>query len=194
MAQAGLAASAVKNPIFQSAAKEAAFQAISREETDEEKQQRVPDGVSEEAAAGMHKWARIIRLSMLVVSTLMIITAFYNLGSSSNSVSTNFLAIYVFFFSCLICCYELAFKQVAYHIVQNFGFMYTAVGRSIFLTFVAILCFQLSTMGMVMFALLVVMGAVQVYVNFRYPQFEAYMRNLHFKGAPLEVKVGPVSV
>jgi hypothetical protein len=126
------------------------------------------------------KWSKFLRTSMIIVSVLCIITSWYNLATATNSVSTNFLAIYVFFFSSMICCYELALKQVAILIVQNFGFLYNPAGRSIFLIFLAILLFQLSTMGMVMFAVLIAMGVLQIYVDIRHPKFETYKRTMHF--------------
>ena len=126
------------------------------------------------------KWSKFLRTAMITVSILCIITSWYNLATASNSVSTNFLAVYVFFFSMMICCYELALKQAAILIVQNFGFMYNPVGRSVFLIFLAILLFQLSTMGQVMFAVLIVMGVLQIYVDIKHPKFETYKRTMHF--------------
>ena len=117
---------------------------------------------------------------MIVVSTLCIITAFYNLATASNSVATNFLAVYVFFFSSLVCCYEVAIKQVVIIMVQNFGFLYNPIGRTIFVCFLAVLLFQLSTMGQVMFAILLVMGIVQIYVDCRHPKFEKYKMIIHY--------------
>lgn len=126
------------------------------------------------------KWSKFLRTAMIIVSILCIITSWYNLAQASNSVSTNFLAVYVFFFSMIICCYELALKQAAVLIVQNFGFMYNPVGRSIYLVFLAILLFQLSTVGKVMFAVLIIMGILQIYVDIRHPKFETYKRTMHF--------------
>lgn len=126
------------------------------------------------------KWSKFLRTTMIIVSVLCIITSWYNLATATNSISTNFLAVYVFFFSMMICCYELALKQVAVLIVQNFGFLYNPVGRSIFLMFLAILLFQLSTMGVVMFAVLLTVGILQIYVDIRHPKFETYKRTMHF--------------
>lgn len=36
-------------------------------------------------------------------------------------------------FSCLLCCFEFQLKQVAYIISNNFGFLYDAKSRMIFL-------------------------------------------------------------
>jgi COPI associated protein len=108
-------------------------------------------GLDEDELQVIKKWAYNLRVAMIVVSTLCVITSWYNLATASNSIANNFLAVYVFFFSMIVCCYEVAIRQVTFIIVQNFGFMYNPVGRSIFLIFVAILLFQLSTMGQVMF-------------------------------------------
>ena len=103
--------------------------------------------------------------------------------TGENNVSENFIAIYVFFFSTLICCYELAMRQIAMMIVQNFGFLYNPIGKVIFLSFVGILLFQLSTMGIVVFCFLVIGGLVQIYVNFKHPKYQTYMRATHYHGA-----------
>lgn len=137
-------------------------------------------GIDDEEMAKILQWSKFLRTTMIIVSLLCIITSWYNLAVSTNSVSTNFLAVYVFFFSMMICCYELALKQVAVLIVQNFGFMYNPIGRSIFLMFLAVLLFQLSTMGVVMFAVLISVGVLQIYVDIRHPKFETYKRTMHF--------------
>jgi uncharacterized membrane protein len=177
-----LAAAAVKNPMFQ----KAVFEAVSGEDAESQqehqaRQNNVLQGLSEEEKAAMSAWAKKIRVAMLIIGTLMFVVAFYNFASSSNSLSSNFLAIYVLFFATLICCYEIALKRTSFIIAQNFGFMYSPIGRSIFLALVAFMCFELSTFGKVMFAFLVVMGFVQLYVNCKHPKFEEYMRSLHFK-------------
>jgi COPI associated protein len=107
------------------------------------------------------------------------------LGStSSTDIGTTFIALYVFFFSSLICCYECALAQVSFMIVQNFGFMYNPVGRTIFLVFVAVLLFQLSDFGKACFAFLLLMLVVQLYVNFAHPKYESYIKKLHYRSHP----------
>jgi hypothetical protein len=139
-------------------------------------------GVPAEELASIKYWSRILRGSMLIISILMLITAWYNFASSSNEVSTVMLGLYVMFFAILICCFELAFKFATVMIVQNFGFMYNPFGRACFIIFVAIMCFQLSTMGKAMFALLIAQGLLQAYVYCACPHYEAYTRKLHFYG------------
>jgi hypothetical protein len=142
----------------------------------------VIQGIDDAELARIEGWAKKLRVAMILVSTLCIITAFYNLANTSNTVATNFLAIYVFFFSTLVCCYEIAVKQIVIIIVQNFGFLYNPIGRTIFICFLAVLLFQLSTMGMVMFAVLLAMGIVQIYVDCRHPKFEKYKMVINYFG------------
>jgi Ca2+/Na+ antiporter len=177
-ASPSLASAAVQNPMF----RQAVFEAVAGDDVEsQQRQNNALLGLSDAEKAAMSSWAKKIRLAMIIIGTLMFIVAFYNFASTSASLSSNFLAIYVLFFATLICCYEVALKQVSFYIAQNFGFMYAPMGRSIFLALAAFMCFELSTFGKVMFALLVVMGIVQIYVNVKHPRFEEYMRSLHFK-------------
>jgi len=178
-----LASVAVKNPIFQQAASKALFDSVASSDQEASNKNIDPStlDVSEEELNEIKKWAKILRFSMILISVLMIITAWYNILSvTSPSLSGTFIALYLTVFSCLICCFELAIRQIALFIVQNFGFMYNVPGRIIFLIFVAVVFFQLSTMGKVMFALLVVWGLVNVYVNFKHPKYNLYLKKLHF--------------
>ncbi len=189
MAEEGpsLASLAVRNPLFQEAGKKAAFEALQQEEGDNElfnpNARPIIDPsaleVDENELAAIRKWARTMKLAMLIISTLMIITAWYNIGSSTTQVSDGFVAMYLFFFAILICCFELAIKRIAVLLVQNFGFMYNAAGRFMFLIFVGFLCFDLSTMGKVVFGLLMLYGLVNIYLNFKHPQYSKYLRAMH---------------
>jgi hypothetical protein len=184
-------AAATMNPMFRNAAVDAMFQSANADDPETIKRnanvyasnQNVLTGVTEKELSGMKYWANIIKYAMLIVSTLMIATSYLNIGTSTANISTSFLALYVFFFSTIICCYEVAFKMISTYIVQNFGFMYNPWGRFIFLILVAIMLFQLSVMGKVVFALLLVVMLLQIYVDFKYRQFEKFIRltHLHIK-------------
>lgn len=182
-----LASLAVRNPMFQEMGKKAAFEALQQEEGDNElfnpNAAAVVDPsaleVDEKELGEIRKWARYMKFGMLAISTLMIITAWYNIGSSTSEISDGFIAMYLFFFAILICCFELAIKRVAVFLVQNFGFMYSAAGKFMFLLFVGFLCFDLSTMGKVVFGLLMLYGLINVYVNFKHPQYAKYLRAMH---------------
>lgn len=185
MSQSSLASAAVRNPIFQNAASKAVFDAVSTSDQMPASDTNFNDpsalDVSDEEFAKIKLWARNLRYSMILLSTLMLITAWYNILSvTSPSISASFLAFYLSIFSCLICCFEIAWRQVALYIVQNFGFMYSSVGRTLFLIFVAIVFFQLSTFGIVIFCLMMLWGIVNIYVNAKHPKYNLYLRKLHF--------------
>ncbi len=183
-----LAALAVKNPMFQKAAKDAVFESISSGDDDEEQQQQstsVPkDGsvlnISEEELSKIQKWAKVLKFSMIGIATLLFIVSWYNFFGTSSTIATSFLAAYLFVFAMLLCCFELPIRSAALIIVQNFGFMYNSYGRTVFLSFVAILSYQISTFGKVMFGLIILYGLVSIFVNWKHPMFGKYLRTLHF--------------
>mmetsp|Transcript_14093 Transcript_14093/g.15271 ORF Transcript_14093/g.15271 Transcript_14093/m.15271 type:complete len:204 (-) Transcript_14093:12-623(-) len=200
-----LVSMSVQNPIFQSAAKKAVFEAVQKEEGDNDlfnpnapsKIDPAVLEVDEAELAEMRKYARYMKIAMLTIAGLLMFTAFYNIGSSSSSdVSTTFLAMYLFFFSILMCCFECALKQCAAKISENFGFLYTPAGKTIFLIFVAIISYQLSTVGKVVFALLLCYGLAHIFLICKHPKYPQYLRTLHYYSTVKAGKpsVGPESV
>lgn len=187
-ASASLASMAIKNPIFQNSMKKAAWDSLnSKDEEDppvSSKSAKVDPAtldINEDELAKIEGWAKKLRYSMILLSTLMIITAWYNVGSiTSPSLSGTFIAMYLTIFSCLFCCFEIGWRQIALVIVQNFGFMYNTYGKIGFLMFVAVCFFTLSVMGKVMFALAIAWSSVLIYVNFKHPKFTLYMKKLHY--------------
>jgi hypothetical protein len=183
-----LMSASISNPLFQEAGKKAVFSAVQAEEGDNElfnpnaplRGDRAILDVDDNELAQIRKWSRIMRISMLIIATLIMATAYANIGSTSVQLSDGFLAMYLFFFSVLLCCFELAIKRAAVVIVQNFGFMYSTIGRMCFLSFVAIVCFNLSTLGKAVFALLLAYGCLNAYVNFKHPKYSQYLRIMHY--------------
>jgi hypothetical protein len=82
----------------------------------------------------------LTRIANLILSVLMILTSFLAL-LTTQSATTGVLACYVVVFSCLLCCFETHLKQISKFIALNFGFMYSAKSRSIFMMFVGKLSF-----------------------------------------------------
>lgn len=144
--------------------------------------QETLNDVNPEELVKIQYWARILKFAMIGISTMMIITSFYVILSSSSSVSvsTLFIALYVFFFAIMICCFECGLKVATTVIVQNFGFMYNPVGRFFFILFVAFLAYELSVLGKVCFALLLAELAVQIFVYLKYPHFATFMKKSHY--------------
>lgn len=176
-----LASAAVQNPMF----RQAVFSSLTTEDENESQPQGDQEDHSvvdcdEKELEKIKKYYRMMRIGMLVIATLIIITAWYNIfSSSSSSISDGFIAMYLFFFGVLICWVEIAYKSCSRSIVQNFGFMYSSYGKNTFLSFVAILCYSLSTMGKVCFALLLCYGIFNIYVNIAHPRYAEYMRSMH---------------
>lgn len=178
------AAQAAENPTVQKAVGTAMINAALGHDGDARHTAAAAD-IPEAELAKIRWWSRILRVSMIIIATLMLVTAYYNFASSSNQVATVMLALYIMFFAILICCFELAFRFATIAIVQNFGFMYNPYGRACFIIFVAIMCFQLSTIGKVVFALLITEALIQAYVYCICPHYESYTRKLHFYGTEL---------
>jgi hypothetical protein len=194
-----LASLAVQNPMFHKAAKDAAFQAVKREEGDNDlffSSAKTPIDptqldVSENELAQLKKWSRNLRISMLVIAGLLVYTSLASVFTITNDISTLFIALYLFFFAVLICAFECALKMCSAIVVENFGFLYNATGKTIFLTFVAVLAYQLSIIGKVVFGLLIAHGCVYIFVVYKHPKYPQYLRLMHFYSS---VRAGKASM
>lgn len=89
----------------------------------------------EEAEPGMKRMMMLTRLINLGLSVVMIVVSLLSL-LTTQSATTGVLALYLVLFSCLLCCFETHLKQVSKIIAMNFGFMYSAKARIIFMLFV----------------------------------------------------------
>jgi hypothetical protein len=100
----------------------------------------LPTSVTEPIAIGdidpsvprMILYTRVINL---VLSVCMIVVSLLSLLTTQTA-TTGVLACYVVVFSCLLCCFETHLKQVSKLIALNFGFMYSAKSRSVFMLFI----------------------------------------------------------
>jgi hypothetical protein len=127
----------------------------------------------------LKKWSRLLRLCFIICAALMITAGVLSLSSAS--LSNIFIALYIIFFGSLICCFELAFVGVSRWIAQNFGFLYTKLGRVLFLFFIAFLCYGLGLFGIIVMCLLIVGLGGNFYVWYRCPKYETWIRIQHFK-------------
>jgi Tfp pilus assembly major pilin PilA len=131
-----------------------------------------------EEIAEINAWSKKLRQAYIVISVIMSLAAFFSLGS--NDLAVVFIALYVWFFSCLIFCFELALTVVAKLIAENFGFMYNIVNRSIFLFMVTIMCFELGFIGKLVMIMLFCASVVSIYVAIKHPAYEEYLRRSHY--------------
>lgn len=91
------------------------------------------------AAASTETIDRILRITNLINSFLLVLAAVLALIESSFSLILLMIAIYVALFGLLIFCFELRFKFFEEYIFKNFGFMFTFGGRVCFFIFIGCL-------------------------------------------------------
>lgn len=126
----------------------------------------------------LEKWNLILRVCYMGISIMMAAAAVLALQSST--LGRLFIALYVFVFSVIICCFELSLKGIAKFLAENVGFLYTKTGRLIFMVFVAVMCFDLKILGKVCMALLLLLVCVNIYVFFTFPKYEEWLRRKHY--------------
>lgn len=126
----------------------------------------------------LEKWNLILRVCYMGISIMMAAAAVLALQSST--LGRLFIALYVFVFSVIICCFELSLKGIAKFLAENIGFLYTKTGRLIFMVFVAVMCFDLKILGKVCMALLLALVCVNIYVFLTFPKYEEWLRRKHF--------------
>ena len=63
----------------------------------------------------------------------------------------------------------------------NFGFMYSTIGRVLFILFLAVMCYSLRTLfGQIDMGILAAILAIHLFIIFRYPKYNEYVRKLHY--------------
>ena len=89
---------------------------------------------TEEPSSEVPRMILYTRIINLVLSVCMIVVSLLAL-LTTQSATTGVLACYLTVFACLLCCFETHLKQVSKIIALNFGFMYSARARSVFMLF-----------------------------------------------------------
>jgi Na+-translocating ferredoxin:NAD+ oxidoreductase RnfD subunit len=65
-------------------------------------------------------------------------------------------------------------------IAVNFGFMYTLCGRLVFIILVGFMSFLLSLFGKIVMGALYGVCLFHIYIMYRFPRFEEYLRKKHY--------------
>jgi hypothetical protein len=123
-------------------------------------------------------WAERLRKYYLLISVMLFLAAFFSLGS--NNLVVVFIALYVWFFSILLFCFELSLSSFTIMISENFGFLYSPVMRSVFHFLLMLLSFELGFIGKLACIGLAVAGTVYVYVIVKHPLYEDVLRRKHY--------------
>lgn len=115
------------------------------------------------------------RVINLILSVLMIVSSILSLMTTTEA-TTGVLACYVITLSCLLCCYETHLKQVSKQIAVNFGFLYNAKSRALFMMFVGTILFSFSLFGKIIGAAMLVNAGFNIYVVVKHPEYEEIQR------------------
>jgi len=127
----------------------------------------------------MQKYHLALRIGYIVAAAMMGTASVLKLLGSPD-LGQAFFSIYIFVFAVLICCFEVALTMVSRMIAINFGFLYSLIGRAIFLLFVGFMCYSLGLYGIIAMAILYAVGLFHAYVMFKFPRFQEYLRKKHF--------------
>jgi len=136
--------------------------------------------IEEQTLKDMQRWHLALRLLYMSAAILMAAAAVLAFENANSNIGVAFFAIYTIFFSVMICCFEFALNAVARLIAVNFGFMYSLLGRLLFLLFVGFMSFQLSLFGKIAMGILYGVGLFHAFIMYRFPRFEEYLRKKHY--------------
>lgn len=130
-------------------------------------------GEIDPAIPRMITYTRVINLAlsicMIIISLLAILT--------TQSATTGVLACYVVVFACLLCCFETHLKQVSKIIALNFGFMYSAKSRAVFMIFIGTIMFSFSLFGKILALCMIGNACFNIFILFKYPDFDNVQRD-----------------
>ena len=143
-----------------------------------------PPPLTEEERQTLNKMVVRMRIANVTAASLMVTSALLTiLADSSATMSTFVVALYVSCFGCLLCCFETHLAVVARTIAENFGFMYSAKGRFLFLVLLSTLCFSMDgILPIITGSILCATALLNLYVLCRYPQYEEECRAADGKG------------
>ena len=116
----------------------------------------------------------VYKTTTVSLAVLMIIAAVEALIALDhvNEVTLIFVATYQIFFGLLILSFEMVEinSNLDYMLQRNFGFLYTRLGRPLFIIFVAFISFGLeTTLGLVAGIVLLCFGLLQIGLFLKYP-------------------------
>ncbi|KAH9251557.1 hypothetical protein BASA81_010596 [Batrachochytrium salamandrivorans] len=88
---------------------------------------------------------KFVRATNFINALALFITGLASLLTITNvfSLTFYFLCFYLMVFGLVLCCFELRWKFAEKRVRESFGFLYTFLGRTVFLLFLASFCFGL---------------------------------------------------
>lgn len=134
-----------------------------------------PNSVAGDVDPAVPRMILYSRVINLLLSVCMIVASLLSLLTTDNA-TTGVLACYVVVFSCLICCFETHMKLISKMIALNFGFMYSAKSRSVFMIFVGTILFSFSLFGKIVGCLMLANAGFNIFVLFKYKGYDDAQR------------------
>lgn len=116
----------------------------------------------------------------LCIITAGVVTV-VTLSGGSFDLTTIFIGIYIAIFGCMLFCFECRLTRMEPDVRRNFGFLYSYTGRTLFIIFIATICFGATTGGDGGSALGYVCGAITL-VNAFFNCFVIYSHPAFGKG------------
>jgi len=93
------------------------------------------------------RWLRMANMANAIILGIASVVNFILLGGFSPSVFL--MSLYVMFFSCTLCCFELHFRAIEVIVRRYFAFMFMWQGRMFYLIFIGTLAFGLGIIGII---------------------------------------------
>lgn len=127
----------------------------------------------------MKKFHTGLRIAYILASAL-VITAAILCMQKEPTVGTALLSLYGIVFALLMIGFEIQWSAIGSFLASNFGFLYSIIGRWIFLLFVGFMMYQVSTVGKIAMGFLYFVGLLHLILICRFPYFPEYQRMLHY--------------
>jgi len=124
---------------------------------------------------------RYLRISNMINASLVIFAGIYSLLDISKiltlSIPYFMLGFYLSCFGCMLCCFELRVGAMEQFVREHFGFMFTNLGRTFFLFFLASFCFglvsQQQALGIIIGVYTILNACFNMYVSYKFGLFYA---------------------
>lgn len=136
-----------------------------------------------EVLRDMKRWHLYLRLLYMLAACFLGLAGGLILAAAP-SITQFFFCFYVMFFALILCCFEIGLDSVGRLIAVNFGFLYTIPGRLGFLLFVGFMSYSLALVGKLAMGFLYFVYCVHIFIYFKFPKFEEYLRKMHYFSRP----------
>lgn len=135
---------------------------------------------------------KVVTITLAILMVASAIEA--GMNSKATDVGIKFVCSYQIFFGSLLLAFETVQLNSNFDFVlqRNVGFLYTLLGKPLFIIFVAFLSFGLQTkLGLISGITLLCYGAIQIALFLKYPEV---LESVSYERAPTKDLGGSVSI